>query len=236
MRPKIILYLRAREGVSAPALISALHDEAERLDRLSLHHLHHTRGEAVFDDSLLKAAAGEYTWESPFDAVMMVARQDAGALAAVLPHLEGFAARLRSHIDPGQSAAIAGMEHAILPGGGDLLVTTALRRLSHLTQEAFLDYWLNKHAKFALRPEIAAILRYRQVHGDLDLTKRLAQATGLSIEDYHAEGELYFATTEEIAKLLGRPSGREGSTADEKTFQDHARCKTNIFRIRTLNP
>jgi hypothetical protein len=232
-----MVLLSGRDGVDQGDLEQALDAEARRLDARYPHPLSHTRALHLDDQALEATAAGAFSAAPPFDAMMAVALDHGGEVASLGLHLEGLADRFEGLIDPQRSAVMAGSEHVILPGAGQLLVLINNRRLPHLTHDGFIDYWLGYHGPFAREhtPPDAG-LRYRQFHADVEPTRSLARAAGLTIDNFDGAAECYYADADRIRYLMSQNEVVAEATIDETQFVDHQRCVTTLFRVSTPNP
>jgi uncharacterized protein (TIGR02118 family) len=104
-------------------------------------------------------------------------------------------------------------------------LTFCLRRLPHLTQEQFHDYWLNHHGPLvrSVMKDIR-VKRYVQTHSlnDPALSAGLAASRGAP-EPYDGIAELYWESREDLAAVGNDPAGRKAGAlllADERTFID----------------
>jgi hypothetical protein len=230
MRSKIKLLFRRRDGVDDARLEQRLAAEAARLEAATKEPLSFCRGYAVADAELLHIAAGAFdAADRPFDAMMEIVVPQK-ALDDVIDLLDGLGARLADYVDASASAALAGVEHVILPGSGPMFVLIANRRLPSFTHDAFLDYWLNSHGPFTRThtpPEIG--FRYRQFHTSVAPTNRLLAATGFMVGDFDGAAECFYPSAQSVRDLMGRTEIVDQATEDEIKFVDHDRCVTSVF-------
>ncbi len=128
------------------------------------------------------------------------------------------------------STAVAGTEHHIMPGAGEVALFCPLRRKSHLSGPQFRDYWLNRHADHGRRNPAN---RYRQLHPDLALQNRLCRALGLADLAIDGVAEAYFDDVEQLRARLGSPDIAGDAFEDEQRFIDHSRSAFAPFeRLR----
>lgn len=146
--------------------------------------------------------------------------------------LSVLAFRLKAAVDPALSAVIAGTEYPVLPGWGDLQLVFAIRRLPHLSREAYQDYWLNHHVHFATdQGRNDPTFFYRQFHTLGDWTDEAGDILGYGIRDFDGVAEVYYQTVEEIVERFSKPEVAGDAFADEQTFIDHGRSWLGFFRI-----
>ena len=126
-------------------------------------------------------------------------------------------------IDRGQSTILAFERHAILPGRDAIRLFFGLRRLPHLSREAFHDYWLNRHAEIGRR--LIPPYSYHQLHAHGDDTARLASETGLAASTLDGVVEVHFPDTDAFTRQLSRPEVAQEALEDEKNFIDHDRSQ-----------
>ena len=103
-------------------------------------------------------------------------------------------------------------------------VSFCLRRLPHLSREAFLDYWLNSHADLMRRhAKTLGVKRYVQVHGMPTAIGEAMQNVRGAPEPYDGTAEVWFETLDDIMANGRDPAAREAARElldDERTFVD----------------
>ena len=102
-----------------------------------------------------------------------------------------------------------------------------LRRLPHLSREAFQEYWFERHAPL-VRSHAAAlgIRRYVQTHTLEDAVNAALQASRGGPEGYDGVAELWWDSAEALGAATATPEGRAAGAAlldDERKFIDLAR-------------
>jgi len=107
-----------------------------------------------------------------------------------------------------------------------LKLSFCLRRLPHLSREAFQDYWLNQHGPLVQRhAQALRIRRYLQLHSlDDALTAGLRKARGAP-EPYDGVAELWFDSVEDLTAARHDKAARAAGAAlieDERKFIDLA--------------
>lgn len=125
---------------------------------------------------------------------------------------------IRELIDPEHTAVLVGTEHTVVPGEHPIAVIYPIRRLSHMSQNQFSDYWLNTHARFGQTLE--GVRGYRQFHVDQRRSAAAARALGLGIADFSGVAWAYQASIADIREMLSRPEVAEEALEDEKNFID----------------
>lgn len=101
-------------------------------------------------------------------------------------------------------------------------LTFCLRRRAHLTHDAFLDYWYNKHALLVQKhAEALRIRRYIQHHGlDHPINHGIGKPRNAP-EPYDGIAELWFDSAEDMAAGATDPAARAAGKAlleDENKF------------------
>lgn len=152
-----------------------------------------------------------------FDAAYTLDAAPAGAQ----PLVERMALSLssvRELIEPEHTAVLVGTEHTVVPGEHPIAIIYPIRRLVHMGQDKFCDYWLNTHARFGQTLE--GVRGYRQFHVDQRRSAAAAQALGLGIADFSGVAWAYQASIADIREMLSRPEVAEEALEDEKNFID----------------
>ncbi len=115
-------------------------------------------------------------------------------------------------------ASMAGTQHIVKPGDGEILVIMLARRRAGMTHQAFLDRWLDGHASFGLR---TAALGYRQLHPHKTPTGGGFDGAGL----------VFFRDAEHAGTARAAPEIAREATRDEMAFIDHGRSMLAMFRF-----
>ena len=166
-----------------------------------------------------------------FDAVIGVRWGDEHDFDAVAAAFRGLSSRLDGHIDAARSTALAGTEHVIVPGEGEVYRFFAVRRLPGMSKPDFHDYWLHTHGQFALRMPNA--VPYRQFHASADQSTTLATIAGLSATDFEGFAETYFESADAVAKFFTAAGSPEQKAAmeDIAKFIDTSRSASLLTQI-----
>lgn len=106
-----------------------------------------------------------------------------------------------------------------------LRITFCLKRLPHLTREAFQDYWRNIHAPLVLaNAEALGIRKYVQSHTVSDADRfPAAKARGSAGEDYDGVAQLWWDDKQSFSAGGDSEAGRIAGAVlleDEKKFID----------------
>lgn len=189
-----------------------------KLDANPIANLPHSEANAAESDSKIN------------DALIELFSAERSVTDAAIPLLQKALKTAGSVVDCSRSVVIAGIEHVLLPGWGELQLVFALRRKRTLTRQAFHDYWLHQHVHFALDQADNGLL-YRQHHTDSDWSESVASRLGYSIDDFDGCAEVYYQTVEEIAERFSRPDISRDAFADEQTFIDHANSWLGFYRM-----
>jgi hypothetical protein len=128
------------------------------------------------------------------------------------------------------SQILAGVEYAVVPGGGDCALFCPLFRRPELSEEQFSDYWINVHSGFGLQDMSRG---YRQLHPDAAVNRSLALAAGLTAAPFDGVAEAYFADLATMQAKLLEPANSLDAYEDEQRFIDHSRSSFVPFeRVR----
>jgi uncharacterized protein (TIGR02118 family) len=99
-----------------------------------------------------------------------------------------------------------------------------LRRSSHLSREAFQQYWFERHAPLVRsHATVLGIRRYVQTHTLDDAVNAALQASRGGPEAYDGVAELWWDSAEALAAATATPEGRAAGAAlldDERKFID----------------
>lgn len=120
---------------------------------------------------------------------------------------------------PPQAYCLAGTQHVVQPGEGDLLVIMLARRKAGMSHDAWRERWLHDHAPFGLR---TAASGYRQLH----------PATPPDGDGFDGAGLVFFRDQDHAALSRAAPAIAEAATRDEMEFIDHSRSMLMMFALR----
>jgi hypothetical protein len=129
---------------------------------------------------------------------------------ALLDALAGVDKTLTETFDPARSTAVAGVDHTIDAGEGDLGFFFAMKPKPGMTVAAFHDYWLNVHAPHHAH---RSGLGYRQLHGEAKLSGDASTMLGLTDLGYRGIADA-------ILESVPGPSSREPTRGDRVNFVD----------------
>jgi hypothetical protein len=133
-------------------------------------------------------------------------------------------------VDGTRSALVAGTEHVVIAGAGAFEMYYGIARRADLGHEQFSDYWRNAFTQqHSLHTPGKA--GYHQLHADLELTARLARATGLTGGDFDGLAIEWFPDVD--AFLLADAHGRAQSGAGA-AFMDGERHMNDFARARCM--
>lgn len=119
---------------------------------------------------------------------------------------------------PVDGLVLAGEQHVVKPGEGDLLVLMLVRRRAELTHDAFRDRWLHGHAPFGLRTSASG---YRQLH----------PARPPGPDGFDGAGLVFFRDLAHMTSARAAPAIARDATRDEMAFIDHGRSMLAMFRF-----
>ncbi len=233
MRRKITLLLKQNDAEIRGILRNPLVKEAENARGLLPQNLSASCRIALHlaeDPTKQMAHGAEMVDAVPaFDAVFQVEADEKASWDEIMKPVAGIAERLGSRLNAKQSAAIAGTEHIIVPGIYSIMLVMALQKLPSLTSEEFHDYWLNKHAKVALK--VPGLQGYRQIHADRDASIEAARTAGVAIDNFEGHVESHYKCIEDFVKVLSQPEVTIDAIEDERKFIDHSRCAFGVYSI-----
>jgi hypothetical protein len=120
---------------------------------------------------------------------------------------------------PAGALTLAGTQHIVKPGDGEILVVMLARRRAELSHDAFRMRWLDGHARFGLATSASG---YRQLHPD-----EAPDEAG-----FDGAGLVFFRDLDHVAQGRAAPEIAREATADEMEFIDHSRSMLMMFRMR----
>ena len=182
------------------------------------------------DDPIRSIAHSEEISESAesFDAVFEVGAEN-GDLSQLSMPLCNIMQHLNEWIEPDQSAVIGGTEHVILPGQEQLLLILAIRRPAEMTEDAYHDYWLNKHAEVARK--VPVLRAYRQFHANESASRDIGKLLDIGIVDFNGAAQGYYRDVKDFLDIMAQPEVVADAIEDEKNFIDHSRSVMGLFKI-----
>ena len=100
-------------------------------------------------------------------------------------------------------------------------LTFCLRRLPHLSREAFQRYWLGTHGALVRSHAVALRIRgYVQLHTTTTPVNDLLRASRGGPEAYDGVAELWWDSLEDLTAAMSTP---EGAAAGEALLEDERR-------------
>jgi hypothetical protein len=209
---KLLLLLAARGGVGEE-LTDAVVAEAVRLREHGATSVCAMR--QIPDDPFGSAVARMRPFEASIDA-----RFD--TIEAAGAALEGLSERIApvAHVD--LSGAFGGEDHVVIEcDPTPVRYQYLMRRKLHTTHDAYLDHYIENHAKFGLRTP--GIEGYVQFHIDADTSRALATVAGVGLWAADSVSELHVASVDTmLAGFASAPTLGDEAGADEETFVDRA--------------
>jgi hypothetical protein len=182
------------------------------------------------DDPIRHIAHSEEIPESAesFDAMFEVGAEN-GDLSQLAMPLRNIIQELNGYIDSARSAVIAGTEHIILPGQEPLMLILAIRFPAAKTEDAYHDYWLNKHAEVARK--VPLLRAYRQFHANEPASRDMGKSLDIGIVDFNGTAQGYYRDVEDFLEIMAQPEVTADAIEDEKNFIDHSRSVMGLFKI-----
>jgi hypothetical protein len=198
---RCLLLLRARDGATRDQMRAALERATQSTNRDAKPVSAHAAME-VENDPLGKGFS-----VAPFGAALDL-RTTHGE-QALLAAIERLDKEMTDTFDPALSTAVAGIEHTIDAGDGDLGLFFCMRPKPGMTVPEFHDYWLNVHApNYAHRSGLG----YRQLHATDELTAAASAKFGVTDLGYRGIAD---AVLESVPGMT-----REPTRGDRVNFVD----------------
>lgn len=119
---------------------------------------------------------------------------------------------------PVDGPVLAGEQHIVKPGDGDLLVMMLVQRRAGLGRQSFRERWLHGHAPFGLR---TAASGYRQLH----------PCDEPGPDGFDGAGLVFFRDPRHVASARSAPEIARDATLDEMEFIDHGRSMLAMFEF-----
>ncbi|HJW39776.1 MAG TPA: EthD domain-containing protein [Rhizomicrobium sp.] len=116
-------------------------------------------------------------------------------------------------------------------------LTFCLKRLPHLSREAFQTYWFEKHAPLvAKHREVLRIRRYVQMHSGSDEMNAAIAASRGAPEMFDGVAELWWDSFEDIATNVSAEAQAAGLALleDERKFIDLPRSPLFFGEEKTI--
>lgn len=199
---RCLLLLRARQGSSRADMRLALETAARQTQQKHAKTVTVRSAMEVENDPLGKGFS-----VAPFDAALDL-RTPHGR-DALLEAIDELGTRLTDTFDPARSTAVAGIEHTVDPGDGELGLFFCMKPKPGMTVDEFHDYWLNVHApNHAHRSGMG----YKQLHASPELTVDASKKLGLTDLGYRGIAD---AILESVPGMV-----REPTRGDRVNFVD----------------
>ena len=200
---RCLVLLRPRQGSTRADAQRALEDAASSAQQTQPSAVTVRTVMEIEDDPFAKGSA-----EAPFVAALDVTTTQGAR--ALFDALAGVDKKLAASFDPARSTAVAGVDHTVDPGDGDLGFLFCMKPKPGMTLDEFHHYWLDVHA-----PNHAhrSGLGYRQLHGDAKLTGDASTMLGLTDLGYRGVADV-------VLESVPGASGREPTRGDRVNFVD----------------
>ena len=230
-RNRVLLLLAAPGDVVTASLREALVREAkDALSRMSVADAAYRvaarvppsgASPAPAYDQILERGLANGVMLGGFTAVLEVSCPASAGFDQLSACVDGVGARLGSMIERERSLAVAGTDVVILDGGGPVQLFYCMRRSSDTTHEAFCEFWAQQHTKIATTTP--GLTGYRQLHADLDASRRAADAAGLRQSEINGVALEWFRAMEGFVSAVGGPAEfTTAAKASEEQFNNLA--------------
>jgi hypothetical protein len=241
-RKRVLLLVTARDGVQTAQLVEPLRAVADQ----AFKNLHVEGGESrllvPLDDAdaggdesrrILGDGLSNGVQLGGFDAAVELTLPDGRHLSSLVDGLEEIRQLAGDAIDHSRSAAVAGTDVVIVEGEGPVRLIYGMRRKPGTSHAEFCRYWEKRHTSVTrITP---GVVGYRQLHGDLEASKRAAEAAGVALHDIDGVALQWYRSVRELASvvalvgpLVPRADGpvpfREQALSSERRFSDLSRA------------
>jgi len=136
--------------------------------------------------------------------------------------MDGLAERVASVVHVDLSGVFGGEDHVVIAcDPTPVRYQYLMRRKIHTAHEAYLEHYVNNHAKFGLRTP--GIEGYVQFHIDADSSRALATIAGLGLWSADSVSELHVASVDTMLEgFASSPTLGDEAGIDEDRFVDRA--------------
>jgi hypothetical protein len=139
---------------------------------------------------------------------------------------------LHGAIDPSRTVLTVGRVHRITGGRrGSVLLGLAFARHPKKSVSAFRSWWLDQHAKVAVRLLLPELVSYEQVHVDRSLSRRVSEGAGFTYRGFDGYDSLTWETLDAFLRSVAKPGGRDEMYADEAGYIDHTTYLGGLMEI-----
>jgi hypothetical protein len=230
-RNRLLLLLAAPgDVITAPLRNAVVHEAKMALGRMSVADASYRvaarvppsgASPAPAYDQILERGLANGVMLGGFSAVLEVSCPASDGFDELVGCVDGIGTRMGSLIERDRSLAVVGTDVVILDGGGPVQLFYCMRRSSDTTHEAFCEFWRQQHTKIATTTP--GLTGYRQLHADLEHSRRAADAAGLPQSEINGVALEWFRAMEGFVSAVGGPAEfTTAAKASEEQFNDLA--------------
>jgi len=233
---RVLCCLAARPGISRARLGQALAGKADILQMRFGQNARLLLGAAWQDDPFADVG-GDRHIESA-DAFLQVSFPADTSDNTLVQAFRGLAAELGDLVDLAACSLSAGVAVTLLTAQGDTFLAFVGRRRADMTNAQMSDYWLNHHARLALRLMGPPICHYGydQLHVDAEISTRLSEAAGFSFVHYDMGDSIVIPDREQFLGVMAEPDIGRRLYEDECRFLDTTSWRGAFSDILYLTP
>lgn len=183
-----------------------------------------------------QSLAGEIDSSASIPGIVIALRQpgqssDGKELAALAADcFRGIVAVVGEWLD--DAVVMAADRCQLLEGFGPVRIFYGIRRLPHLSRDAFQNYWLNTHGDIGRA--LLAPYSYIQSHVLAGASAELARRSGLPATDLDGVVNIHFPDMSAFTAQTSRQEVADIALADERNFIDHSRVQFGVMSTFNL--
>lgn len=155
------------------------------------------------------------------DAVVEITLASSRPPARLIDESRHIGVELGGLIEAEACAALAGLAHLIVAGGGPIFLALAARRDPATTVDDMRRWWLEEHAALVRRLVRPFPDGYEQLHVDRDLSQEIARGAGFGEEAYDAFDSINASSVDALLQPLKDPAIAGALYQDELGHLDH---------------
>lgn len=167
------------------------------------------------------------------DAVIEITLASTCRFARLIDESRHIGVELGGLIEAEACAALAGLAHLIVAGGGPIFLALAARKDPATTVDDMRRWWLEDHAALVRRVVRPFPEGYEQLHVDRSLSRQAARATGFGEEEYDAFDSINASSVDALLQPLKDPAIAGALYQDELGHLDHGSFRGALCEVLT---